>query len=209
MTTPESKDTSERESDSKKIDDIAAYVRDQRKADESAWKSLEGLSVYLAIAAFFFGIGTFSDLRKHLVKDPDQLAKANYVKEMDHYCKEHIDTTSTTRKGTVYATIAADDLDVLSARDRMSLAWTAVWVPGDMTPKDIGAVSSIRSYYFAANNLLQAAIGRARARDGDGYALDIGLYRQTNAAFLKEASDFGFTVCNHLWGVDDVPKLNP
>lgn len=35
-----------------------------------------------------------------------------------------------------------------------------------------------------------------------------GLYRQTNAAFLKAASDFGFTVCNHYWTVDDVPQPN-
>ena len=32
------------------------------------------------------------------------------------------------------------------------------------------------------------------------------LYRQTNAAFLKAASDFRFTFCNYYWTVDDVPE---
>ncbi|MDN3352939.1 hypothetical protein [Actinomadura sp. DC4] len=209
MTAPESKDTSKRESDSQKIDAIAEYVRDQRKADKSPWKSLEGLSVYLAIAAFFFGIGTFTDLRKHFLKDPDNLAKVNYVKRMDGYCTGYIATTFPRHVGAVFAAIAADDLDVLSARERMGLAWTTVPIPANMSPKDIGVANSVRSYYVASDNFLQAAIGRARVGDGEGYALDIGLYRQTNAAFIKEASDFGFTACNHLWGVDNVPKLNP
>jgi hypothetical protein len=41
-----------------------------------------------------------------------------------------------------------------------------------------------------------------------GTRVTSGLYRQTNAAFLKAASDFGFTVCNHYWAVDDVPQPN-
>jgi hypothetical protein len=110
------------------------------------------------------------------------------------------------KKGTGYARIAADDLEVLTARNKMNLAWNTYPVPEDMAPKDVGAFESVKSYYFAASDLLQAAVARATAGDRDGYALDVGLYRQANAAFLKAASDFGFTVCNHYWAVDDVPQ---
>jgi hypothetical protein len=208
-TNNESGTTSGHESDSDKIDRIAAYVRDQRKAQKSWTERLGKLTVYLALAAFFFGIGTFTDLRNRLAASgptPAQAAKDGYVNTLDEYCKSFVGVRPGGNKGTGYDRIAADDLDVLTARNRMNLAWNTFSIPQSMDPKDIGAFESVRSYYFAASDLLQAATNRAKAGDGDGYALDIGLYRQSNAAFLKAASDFGFTVCNHYWTVDDVPK---
>jgi hypothetical protein len=210
-TNNESGTTSRRESDSEKIDRIAAYVRDQRDAEKSWTASLGKFTVYLALAAFFFGIGTLSDLRNRLVAPPPtpaEAAKESYVKTLDEYCASFVGARPSGNAGTGWARIAADDLDVLTARNQMNLAWKTFSIPEHMAAKDIGAFESIRSYYFAASDLLQAAINRARAGDGDGYAVEIGLYRQTNAAFLKAASDFGFTVCNHYWTVDDVPKPN-
>jgi hypothetical protein len=194
-TNNESGTTSRRESDSEKIDRIAAYVRDQRDAEKSWTASLGKFTVYLALAAFFFGIGTLSDLRNRLVAPPPtpaEAAKESYVKTLDEYCASFVGARPSGNAGTGWARIAADDLDVLTARNQMNLAWKTFSIPE----------------HIAASDLLQAAINRARAGDGDGYAVEIGLYRQTNAAFLKAASDFGFTVCNHYWTVDDVPKPN-
>jgi hypothetical protein len=187
---------------------IAEYVRDQRNAQKSWTQQLGSLTVYLGLAAFFFGIGTFSDLRNRFAPPPPssaQAAKHAYVSTLDTYCQGFIKLPARTTKDTGYAGIAGDDLAVLTARNRMDEAWTLYPAPRDLAPEDLGAFESIKSYFFAANDLLQAAVARARAGDGGGYALDIGLYRQTNAAFLKSASDYGFTVCDHYWAVDDLP----
>jgi hypothetical protein len=68
----------------------------------------------------------------------------------------------------------------------MNLAWNTYSVPKDMAPKDVGPFESIKSYRFVASDLLQAAVARATAADQDGYGLDVGLYRQTNADRLIE-----------------------
>jgi hypothetical protein len=204
----ESGTTSGRESDSEKIDRIAAYVRDQRRTEKSWTASLGRFTTYLALAAFFFGVGTFADLRNRVVAPPPaaaDAAKDGYVKALDQYCTGFVGARPSGNAAAGWAKITADDLDVLAARNRMNLAWNAFPVPRTMAPEAIGAFESIKSYYFAASDLLQAAVDRAKAGDAAGYALAIGLYRQTNAAFLKGASDFGFTVCNHYWTVDDVP----
>jgi hypothetical protein len=205
----ESGSTGGRQSDSENLDLIAAYVRDQRKGEKSWTQQLGRFTVYLALAAFFFGIGTLSDLRNRIAPpplSPAEMAKNSYVGTLDEYCKGFTGARPSEKKSTGWARIAADDLAVLTTRNKMNLAWTTYPVPGDMAPKDVGAFQSIRSYYVAASDLLQAAVARANAGDRDGYALDVGLYRQTNAAFLKAASDFGFTVCDHSWAVDDVPR---
>jgi hypothetical protein len=205
-TSNETGTTREPESDSEKIDRIEAFLRDQRKAEKSWTASLSKFTVYLALAAFFFGIGNLTDLEHRFVAPPPTpatAAKESFVRTLDEYCKDFVGVRLRTT-GTEWGSIAAYDLQVLNARNEMNLAWNTN-NPQNLAPKDIGAFESIRSYFFAASDLLQAAIGRARAGDVEGYALDIGLYRQTNAAFLKAASDFGFTVCNHYWGVRDVP----
>jgi len=205
--TNESETTSGRESDSQKIDRIAGYVHDQREAEQSWTASLGKFTVYLAVAAFFFGIGTFADLRNRLVAPPPtpaHAAKDSYVRTLDGYCRTFVGVRPSGNTGTGYARVAADDLAVLNARNQMNSAWNTFGIPQQMAPGDAGAYESIKSYYFAASDFLQAAISRAQAGDSEGYALDIGLYRQTNAAFLKAASDFGFTICNHYWTVDDV-----
>ncbi|MFF1746196.1 hypothetical protein [Streptomyces mirabilis] len=91
----------------------------------------------------------------------------------------------------------------------MGLVWTTYSAPSGMAPKDIASLASIKSNYFAANSFLQGAIGRAKAGDRDGYTLDVGLYRQANAAYLKAAGDLGFTTCARYWGVNDVPQTAP
>jgi hypothetical protein len=198
-----------RGSDSEKIERIAAYVRDQRKAERSWTELLGRFTVYLALAAFFFGIGTVSDLSHRFAASPPSAAtasRAGYVESLDTYCKGFVGAPAGGNKGTGYARIAADDLAVLTARNRMNLAWNSFPVPKAMAPKDVAAFESIRSDYFAANDFLQAAVARARAHDTAGYALDIGLYRQTNATFLTAAATFGFTTCAHYWPVADAPK---
>ncbi|TKA00997.1 hypothetical protein [Actinacidiphila oryziradicis] len=204
--------TSAREPDREKIDRIAAYVDDQRKAEKSWFQQWSTFTVYLTLAAFFFGIGTWSDLRNRIAgppPDPAQLTKDSFVKSLETSCKRYVGQVPKKNKGTGFARVAADDLDVLNARQQMGLVWLTYSAPTSMAPEDIGASASIKSYYFAANSFLQGAIGRAKAGDRDGYALDVGLYRQANAAYLKAAGDFGFTVCAHYWGVDDVPQTAP
>jgi hypothetical protein len=198
-----------RESDSEKIDRIAAYVGEARKAEKSWTERFGKFTVYLALAAFFFGIGNVTDLRNRLAAPAPtraQAAKDAYVSTLDTYCKGFVGVRPGVPKGGGYARIAADDLDVLTARNRMNLAWNTYPIPGDMAPSDAGTFESIRSSYFAANDLLQAAVEEARAQDSHGYAFDIGLYRQANAEFLRTASDYGFTVCDHYWPVDDAPS---
>jgi hypothetical protein len=208
MAANESDTVGERESDSQKIDRIAAFVQEQRKEGQSWTASLDKFTIYLAVAAFFFGVGTFADLRRRFDPPPPnsaQLAKDGYVKTLDDYCKSFIGTPPGGGTGTGYAKIAADDLAVLNARHRMNGVWNYYGFPANMAARDRSGYLSIKSYYFAANDLLQAAVGRARAGDGEGYARDVGLYRAANGAFLKAAVDFGFTVCDHYWPVDDAP----
>ena len=210
-TSDESGASSGRESDIQKIDRIAAHVREQRKADKSWTASLGRFTTYLALGAFFFGVGTFTDLRNRLAAPQPtaaQAAKDGYVRSLDGYCGSLVGALPSGSTATGWARIAADDLNVLTARNRMNLGWNTFAIPRSMAAEDIGAFESIKSYYFAANDFLQAAIGRARVGDADGYSVNIGQYRQTNAAFLRAASDFGFTVCNHYWTVDDAPPPN-
>ncbi|MFF1746195.1 hypothetical protein [Streptomyces mirabilis] len=71
--------TNAREPDREKIDRIAAYVDDQRKAEKSWFQQWSTFTVYLALAAFFFGIGTWSDLRNRIAgppPDPAQLTRS-------------------------------------------------------------------------------------------------------------------------------------
>jgi hypothetical protein len=207
----ESGATSGRESDSERIERIAAYVREQRRADRSWTASLGRFTTYLALAAFFFGVGTLADLRNRVAAPPPaaaQAARDGYVRSLDGYCRSLVTPLPSGSTATGWARIAADDLEVLTGRNRMNLAWNTFAIPGSIAADDIGTLESIKSYHFAANDFLQAAIGRARAADADGYSASIGQYRQANAAFLKAASDFGFTVCNHYWTVDDAPPPN-
>ncbi|MFF2936801.1 hypothetical protein [Streptomyces mirabilis] len=204
--------TSARETDREKIDRIAAYVDDQRKAEKSWFQQWSTFTVYLALAAFFFGIGTWSDLRNRIAgppPDPAQLTNDSFVKTLEAFCKPYVGQVPNKNKGTGFARIAADDLDVLKVRQQMGLVWTTYSAPTGMDPRDIGSLASIKSNYFAANAFLQGAIGRAKAADRDGYTLDVGLYRQANAAYLKAAGDLGFTTCAHYWGINDVPQTAP
>jgi len=202
---------SAREPDNEKIERIAAYVDDQRKAEKGWTQQWSTVTVYLALAAFFFGIGTWSDLRNRIGGSPpapSQVVKDNFVKVLESFCDVVVEQVPKENKGAGFARVAADDLDVLNARQHMGAIWITYSAPAGMARGDIGTLASTKSYYFAADSFLQAAVGRAKAGDRDGYALDIGLYRQANAAYLKEAGDFGFTVCAHYWGVDDVPQTS-
>ena len=75
-----------------------------------------------------------------------------------------------------YTRIAADDMEILTARNRMNVSWNTYPIPVGMELRDIGEFESIRSYYFAANDFLQAAIGAARgiySRGDDLQRVDI------------------------------------
>jgi hypothetical protein len=207
----ESGAASAREPYDEKIERIAAYVDDQRKAEKSWIQQWSTFTVYLGLAAFFFGIGTWSDLRNRIAAPPpsrSQAAKDGFVQTLDGYCRGFVGEIPNENKGTGFAQVAAHDVDVLNARQRMSIVWSTYSAPADMDPRDTGALASIMSYYFSADSFLQAAVGRAKAADFDGYTLDVGLYRQANAAYLKAASDFGLTVCAHYWGVLDAPPAS-
>lgn len=208
MTTPDHEPgiPSVREPDNKKIDRIAAYVDEQRKSANN-WTHYWGtFTVYTAVAAFFFGIGTWSDLRSRISHPVDeaQKLKDTSVSRLDDSCKDDIGDLHK-KKGTGWTLVVADDLEILNARQGMGAVWLYA-NPAGMRSQDIAAIGSIKSYYFAANSFLESAIDRAKAADRDGYTLRVGLYRQANAAYLKATGDFGFTVCDHYWGLDDAPR---
>jgi hypothetical protein len=196
------------ESDSQKIDRIAAFADEQRRESRSWTARIDRFTIYVAAATFFFGVGTFTDLRKRLdppASSPAQVAKDGYVRTLDTDCRTFVTPPPAPGTGSGYAKIAADDLAVLQARHRMNHVWNLYPPPAAMTRRDVGTYLSVKSYFFAASDLLQAAVGRARTGDGVGYAQAVGQYREANAAFLAAATDFGFTVCNHYWTVDDAP----
>lgn len=190
------------------LDLIAAYVRDQRKTEQSWSGQLGRFTVYLALAAFFFGIGTLSDLQNRIVSPPpppSEVARKALVGSLDEGCEGKTTVRLSKKKSTGYERIAADDLEILEARVNLNHVWFSQPASGAMTRKDRAAFTSITSNYFAANDFLQAAVDRAKAGDEDGYARDIGLYRRANASFVKEAADFGFETCDVSWGVDGAP----
>ncbi|MCX4617528.1 hypothetical protein [Streptomyces mirabilis] len=130
--------TSAREPDREKIDRIAAYVDDQRKAEKSWFQQWSTFTVYLALAAFFFGIGTWSDLRNRIAgppPDPAQLTKDSFVKMLETFCKPYVGQAPNKNKGTGFARVAADDLHVLNVRQQMGLVWTTYSAPTGMDSK--------------------------------------------------------------------------
>jgi hypothetical protein len=190
------------ESDREKIDRIAAYVDDQRRGEKSWIATWSKFTAYLALATFFFGIGTFSDIRDHLGASPvdyDKLARDNYTKLVDSHCSKVIQEEKEILPGLLDDAVTAD-LHVLESRQEMADAWLTS-VPDTMTDKDRAALRSMLVYYGSATEFLRAAIDRAREDDYHGYTVDVGQYMQASAAFVKLAGDFGFTRCDHPWGV--------
>jgi hypothetical protein len=72
-------------------------------ARASSFGTVHRFTTYLALAAFFFGIGTFTDLRNRIVAPPPapgQAAKDSFVKTLDQYCKSFVDVRPSGAAGT-------------------------------------------------------------------------------------------------------------
>ncbi|MFJ8770357.1 hypothetical protein [Streptomyces clavifer] len=188
-------------SDSEKIDRIAAYVDDQRRSEDSWIAQWGKFSAYLAVAAFLFGVGTFSDIRNLLPSaDPLPTSEERYAQQVSASCLSVINANPIREKVIIdLSKAAAYDQNVLKFREKMSRAFS-ISVPDDMSQKNRAALSSAFLFYRSADSFLRAAVESAKAGDAHAYTVEIAHYKQSSAAFAKAAADGNISSCRYYWG---------
>ncbi|MCX4774831.1 hypothetical protein [Streptomyces sp. NBC_01285] len=185
--------------DSEKIDRIAAYVDDQRRGADSWIAHWGKFSAYLAVAAFFFGVGTFSEIREFL-SPPEPTSEEKYTQQVNKSCYGRIrPNLSDDTFVPELSNAAPHNQQVLKYRLEMFVAFNTP-VPGDLPQKSRASLESALVYYGSANSFLRAAIESAKAGDNHAYMVDIGLYRQSSAAFSQAAGEAGIPLCRFYWG---------
>ncbi len=95
---------------------------------------------------------------------------------------------------------ATYDQKILERRQEMSLAFNTAF-PEDLPEGDRASLDSAFLYYESANTFLHAAIDNAKADDKNSYAANIGLYKQSSAAFSQASREAGIPACRFYWGV--------
>ncbi|WP_404950870.1 hypothetical protein HFP69_35650 [Streptomyces sp. ARC12] len=202
MTTPDSDPQPARGPDSDKIDRIAAYVDDQNRGADGFLAQWGKFSVFLAVLAFLFGVTTFSEIRDRFFSpEPVPTSQERYERLVGASCTNRIRADMGRDK--LFFELpkaAAYDQQIMERREEMSLAFNTA-APDELPEESQASLSSAFLYYESANTFLRAAINNAKAGDGNSYATNIGLYKQSSAAFSQASREAGIPACRFYWGV--------
>ncbi|MFH8692525.1 hypothetical protein ACH4EC_37395 [Streptomyces anulatus] len=202
MTTPDSDPQPARGPDSDKIDRIAAYVDDQNRGADGFFAQWGKFSAFLALLAFAFGVSTFSEIRERFFSpDPIPTSRERYERLVDAKCAGRIRADMGRDKLFFELSKAATyDQNIMERREEMSLAFNTA-APDDLPENSRASLNSAFLYYESANTFLRAAIDNAKAGDENSYAVNIGLYKQSSAAFSQASREVGIPACRFYWGV--------
>ncbi|MFE3384826.1 hypothetical protein [Streptomyces anulatus] len=202
MTTPDSDPQPARGPDSDKIDRIAAYVDDQNRDADGFFAQWGKFSVFLAVLAFLFGVTTFSEIRERFFSpDPIPTSQERYERLVGASCASRIRADMGRDKLFFELSKAATyDQKIMERRQEMSLAFNTAF-PDDLPEDNRASLDSAFLYYESANIYLHAAIDNAKADDKNSYAVNIGLYKQSSAAFSQASREAGIPACRFYWGV--------
>jgi hypothetical protein len=194
----------ETDSDSDRLARIDAYVREQQK-EGSDW--LGKLATYLGLAAFFFGIGTFTDLKSHFFDSDKEAtnARAAAVQYLDISCRAFL-SHKLPPKNASYDALARYDQSVLFDRDAHNYVWGSLDT-SDLSDADAEISLALKRSYFAASHFLAAAVSAAQAKNAQEYAVAIGQYNEADSQFLKESADFGLSPGACSWAAADAPTV--
>ncbi|WP_143657696.1 hypothetical protein [Streptomyces sp. MNU77] len=202
MTTPDSDPQPVRGPDSDKIDRIAAYVDDQNRGADGFFAQWGKFSALLAVLAFLFGVTTYSEIRERFFSpDPIPTSQERYERLVGATCTSRI-RADMGRDKLFFELFeaAAHDQKIMELRQGMSLAFNTSF-PDDLPEGDRASLNSAFLYYESSNAFLRAAIGSAKADDENSYAVNIGLYKQSSAAFSQATREAGIPACGFYWGV--------
>jgi hypothetical protein len=192
------------ETDSARPARIDTYVRAQPSGLDLTDR-VGRFTGYLALAAFFFGIGTFTDLQHHFSGDPSASARTTVADTLSILCAGATDPGQFPPSTASYAQLAAYDRSVLFRRDTKNYAWDLD--TSSLSTGDTGTFLAMRSAYYAASDFLAAATAAARAQDARGYATATGQYREANGLFQSRSADFGLKPGSCTWPVLDAPNV--